>query len=535
MSSINYDEYDMESRTNTDLVSIAKHIKDYEIKTRETTKCRKCNGSITITKVEYENKKIYLEITCPCSVVENYDIKSFKDNYIINEEINKNPRKIITSDLFCACDNKSINEYYCQDSQKNLCNNCIGKERDHINHTIIDFKDERIKRIIDNIKDIKFEENDTTEENNSSQDEDNSNSENRRKNNRVNELLEKRETLEEDDLDNFRCLIELLKSLVLQYEKNPYYNLYQTIKNLNDFALKMDEKTSTEKRKIITKKRIRFKREFKDLKEGDNLISINIIQNNFYDLNILKQCSKNFLNLKILRLQENNIDDIKVLSEIEFPNLKELNLSKNRLNDECIVHLKNLKSKDCITVLNVYDNNIKNPEFFTIIKDFTKLEVLYVGHNQFEDKFNAESYDFPDTLTKIGLTIGVFSDKSIKAIKKFKFKNLETLYLKGNGLKNLGFIKELQCPNLKNIWLRNNLIQDYKPLESLKSKIKLINLRGNLISNISDLDKFLEQFEVLDELVLSDNKIDLNNSKNSEVIDRIIKAKKKKKFILKYN
>ena len=43
-------------------------------------------------------------------------------------------------------------------------------------------------------------------------------------------------------------------------------------------------------------------------------------------INWLNDCNpNNFQSLEILRLQENNIDDIKVLSEIEFPNLKELN------------------------------------------------------------------------------------------------------------------------------------------------------------------------------------------------------------------
>ena len=339
-----------------------------------------------------------------------------------------------------------------------------------------------------------------------------------------------------EDLNNFEKLLGILKKLVLQYDKNPYYNLYLTLNNIYDFCIKMDKsEESNKERKTIIKKRISHKREFKTLKNDDQIISINIIQNNFYDLEILKNCEKNFQFLEILRLQENNIDDIKVLSQIEFPSLHELNLSKNRLNDKCIQHLKNFKKKDCITTLNVYDNNIKDPNFFTIIKDFIKLKVLYVGHNKFENKFDAESYDFPDTLKIIGLTIGVFSNESIKEIKKFNFKNLEILYLKGNGLKNLDFIDNLQCKNLKSIWLRNNFIKDYKPLKKLKDTIERINLRNNLISNIEGLDTFLEQFKPLNEFVLSDNKIDLNNSKNSEIIKQIIKLKKYKKFILKYN
>ena len=72
-------------------------------------------------------------------------------------------------------------------------------------------------------------------------------------------------------------------------------------------------KSSKNKRKIIGKKRIRYKREFKDLKVNDKIISINIIKNNFYNMKILNDCNpNNFRSLEILRLQENNIDDIKV-------------------------------------------------------------------------------------------------------------------------------------------------------------------------------------------------------------------------------
>ena len=335
-------------------------------------------------------------------------------------------------------------------------------------------------------------------------------------------------------MGNFKELIKILKQLVDQYQNNPYYNLYKSINNIYNFCLSMEKSETVgidTDSKI--KKNIRYKREFKELKNDDKIISINIIRNNFNNLDLLKiYCNKtNFETLEILRLQENNISDIKVLSELELPKLKELNLSKNRLDDNCIEHLKNLKNKKTIKILNIYDNNIKNPEFFTIIKDFIKLEQLFVGGNKFEDKFNEKIYDFPDSLVTIGLTIGVFNNKSIKAIGKFNFKKLKTLYLKGDGLENLDFINDLKCEALENIWLRNNFITDYKPLEKLKESLKKIVLRGNLISNIKGLKEFVENFKNLNELDISDNKIDLNNIENSDIIDKVIKLKK---VILKY-
>ena len=37
------------------------------------------------------------------------------------------------------------------------------------------------------------------------------------------------------------------------------------------------------------------------------------------------------------------------------------------------------------------------------------------------------------------------------------------------------------------------------------------------------MKEFVEQFKVLNELVISDNKIDLNNLENTDIIDQIIK------------
>ena len=48
---------------------------------------------LSIPKWYMKIKKIYLEITCPCEFIENYDIKNFQKDYIIEEKIDKNPQK----------------------------------------------------------------------------------------------------------------------------------------------------------------------------------------------------------------------------------------------------------------------------------------------------------------------------------------------------------------------------------------------------------------------------------------------------------
>ena len=114
---------------------------------------------------------------------------------MIQETVNKNSQKIPISDLFCACDNISKNAYYCIDSQKNIFNRCIGNERDHINHTIIDFKDDKIETIIVNVNSIKLNK-EETEEKKSDEDDNYSRNNSYNKNrdrNSNNELEQKKE------------------------------------------------------------------------------------------------------------------------------------------------------------------------------------------------------------------------------------------------------------------------------------------------------------------------------------------------------
>jgi len=158
----------------------------------------------------YENKKIYLEITCPYEFIENYDIKNIQKDYIIEEKTDKNPRKIAITDLYCCCGNKSQNEYYCLDSQKNLCSNCIGKEKDHSNHSIVNFNDDKIQIIIKDNKNINLNRNIKEENITDNNDNENDN----------NELIQKLNFFNDGDyIDNFKEVIILLKELVDQYKK----------------------------------------------------------------------------------------------------------------------------------------------------------------------------------------------------------------------------------------------------------------------------------------------------------------------------
>ena len=527
----------------------------------KVTKCYRCRNSILISEILYENNYIYLLIHCPCQELEYFSLDEFENKYIFEEKDEKNSNKILTNFLYCSKTKKNF-VYYCMDSKKDLCRDCIGEEKNHSNHKIVDFAKIRTKtnniRVIyqylfNGIKEEKSEDKETTEDNNENTGDDerteersNNNNDNNSDNTNTisffsndtvyeldngheNELLIKYNSLNSvDEKEKFKDVIKLLDKLVKQFNEHPYYNLYKSIDNLYNFCLefkKINNNNNMNKRDSIVKKIIRYKREFKNIKVDDSIKSIYIFKNNFDDINILETYKNNLTNLEILHISENNVVNIEVLSSISLPNLKTLNLTKNRLDNSCIEHLKNIINKDCITELNLYDNNITDPKFFGIIKYFKKLETLYIGHNKFKDEFNAERYDFPDTLKIVGLSLGVFSHTTIKHISKFYFKQLETLYLKGNDIDSLDFIEDLKCQNLKDIWLRNNAISNLdieKFSDSLKKSLKKINLRGNKISNIEGLKNFIEKFENLEEFVISDNNIDLNSDNNSKIIRDIL-------------
>ena len=100
------------------------------------------------------------------------------------------------------------------------------------------------------------------------------------------------------------------------------------------------------------------------------------------------------------------------------------------------------------------------------------------------------------------------------------------------------FINELKCTNLKDIWLRNNAISNLNITinNELKNSLIKLNLRGNQISDITNLKNFVDQFTNLKEFVISDNKIDLNNNDNLKIIDGIINERNQNgnNFLLQY-
>ena len=91
-------------------------------------------------------------------------------------------------------------------------------------------------------------------------------------------------------------------------------------------------------------------------------------------------CKIEFKELKEINLHKNKISDIEVLKNAKFVKLEILNLGQNSISDISILEQVNFKE---LKELYLYANNIANIEVFEKAK-FDKLEVLYLYDNKID-------------------------------------------------------------------------------------------------------------------------------------------------------
>jgi len=220
-----------------------------------------------------------------------------------------------------------------------------------------------------------------------------------------------------------------------------------------------------------------------------------------------------FPHLEILELNKNNIESMEIFSEInDIKDLLQIESNSNICNNEL---LKNFDGDKF--------------EFNKINTNENKLEISYYSPIYF--------YLYLDELDKtlkfenckiICLNNVCLTDKDINAMNIDKNNCLEDLNLEGNNITSLEFLNNVDSSNLKNISLKNNLInnginiiknKDSLKIKSLKTKLKedeqnfhiisfeyfgKYNLTFDYLSNINEsLDllkgiNFSEEIEYLD-------------------------------------
>jgi len=432
--------------------------------------CQYCHSS---PKVSFINFNLF-QIKCDCKKIINLRPSDFINCYTI-------PKNDEEKNLCCKKHNEYKFKCYCIDCKMNLCQECLTESKIHENHTL-----ENLLDIDDKLIEIK-------------------------------PLIKQvRKKVPKGDIE-YRQILNLIEALIKKYKDYPSHNLYKTLLNSLEF---LSHPKIPEIREMI---KIRTVKELIDNKDYSHLISsIKINEQKFSDISIFKELD--LRNLKELQLQVNEITNIEPLLHCNFENLKFFNIAGNKLNDESIKNFDKMKFKK-IEYMNLFLNEIKSPEIFEKIANFKTLKTFFIGKNEFdmaEIKKNINKKYYLTQLKEIGITSN-FSDKTSHFIPNLIFSDLEILYISRNNLSSLKFLDKVNCPKLIEFWSINNNLTDYHDILKLpyKKTIEKINLKGNKISNINDLMKFISHFPNLKELILINNEINLDNPKNKEIIDDI--------------
>jgi len=216
--------------------------------------------------------------------------------------------------------------------------------------------------------------------------------------------------------------------------------------------------------------------------------------------------SENLPNLRLLRLENNEISDISPLAK-QFPALEQLWLSGNRISD--ISMLANLSSLwklqlskndisdigSCKSLENLKHLDLSNNKIADLspLRELSQLEDLKLDSNLITD-----ISPLKDTIRLKNLSIASNNINSISEI--IEIKDLGKLDIRGNQIGSVSPLSSLK--NLQELLLSSNKITDISPLAELKSLI-LLDLNDNPFTAIQPLTKLTN----LERLMLSSNQI----------------------------
>ena len=407
--------------------------------------CKNCHTVPRIEIQSYENVNYY----CKCHEIKNQPI-----NYVLNlnvvDETNFSPKE------FLACpDHGEDYIYFCKDCKENVCRQCIRKTVEHKSHIleIFDAHFCELDGIVKNILKIFKNNNDINMEN----------------------------------------LKRLMNAIINDYLYFPNYSHFFIIRQCYFFL--NDPKSNTNKIAAIKYDYIKNLKDLIDFK-GDlkNIKKIIFPRLNIKDLNDIK--FGELINLTDLDLSHNDITCIEPLSKYKLPNLKVLNLTVNLIDDSNKEYFYKFDFPE-LTDLNLFENKLTDYEIFKLNnnKNMPKLNLVFIGGNNFQfpkKSINKKelTFDF-SSVTEMGFSKSVFDQNSIMFLPCFDFQRLEIIYLQGNNLNSLNFVKDLELPSIKEIWLGNNQLTEFEPLKKFKT-LEVIEMKNNKVSDIEELDTFIK-------------------------------------------
>ena len=110
-------------------------------------------------------------------------------------------------------------------------------------------------------------------------------------------------------------------------------------------------------------------------------------------------------------------DNISPLFSCQFPVLENLDLENNGIDNTIIKLLEKLNLPE-LKILNLYKNKITDEKIFALVQKYNKLEHFFLGENPIEfDIGSGKYYAFPETIEEFGLT-GNMDPKTANFVKK---------------------------------------------------------------------------------------------------------------------
>lgn len=229
----------------------------------------------------------------------------------------------------------------------------------------------------------------------------------------------------------------------------------------------------------------------------------------------------NLSQLKRLNLENNLSGNSDFFERFNFPNLKYLNLSGNRLNEKSFYFLSSAEIKSLKYLYlkgSIINENSKNFLTSNKCQIFSKLEILDLGFTKMPSSFLEYITQSLTNLKDLNLSGNNFSENEYKIISKNRFKCLTALdlsYMKINR-KNMSVLANGNFEYLRKLTLKSCSI-DEKALSILSESIKFqrltyLNLSKNLTYNWKS--EIFSNFNNLQTFILSENNFTDNGAKN---------------------
>ena len=441
---------------------------------------------------------------------ENYNQQDNFKKLKINDLPRESIEELKKNNLICS-EHELVYKYYCKNCEKHQCKKCRFKNLSsekckHENYEDFTQKERDIRQQIKEINDLI----DSLNNNDKSFDD---------------EYFMKY-LKNSSYIEKFKSFIEHLFN---HFELLKHETIIKNISNLYEFLIKSRNK---EKEKLEIDKIDVVYSPFKLTLDIDSTKIIQIKISAFcVNMAIFDKFDKDdFPNLKKLTLKNSNISDISVLTKINFLSLEKLNLNSNDLGDNMIDNIHKIKAPN-LKNLNLSFNYFTDFRLFTAVEIFENLEIFKMEKNPFNENVDINTinkeYNFL-SLKKLYLINGIFCNKTIGLLTKFKFKNLEVLDISSNNIESLNFLNNLQFVDennipLKEVYLNNGDITD-KELDNPFKKyrnLERIVLKNNLIKKFDSLKGITNFFSRINkapkkDLVIdcSENPIESLDSKN---------------------